>query len=213
MKRISRELLGSLLLRYPALEICAEDIQAAFEIMCASYAQGGLILTCGNGGSAADSNHIVGELMKGFFMKRPVSDEMKRKMELHGGSPEMAQILQRGIPAVSLAGSNSLLTAIGNDIGFHYIFAQQVLAFGRSENCLIGISTSGNSANIINAGIAAKALDMRTIALTGNEGGKMRSVFDVSVCAPGKDAAEIQELHLPIYHTLCAMLEAEAFQG
>ena len=211
MKECTAVLFESLFQRYPALDVCKDDIAAAFETMNRCYLNGGILLTCGNGGSASDAAHIVGELMKGFRLKRALPETMKEKLLLAGGGREMANVLQQGIPAAALSEHAALTTAIANDQGYPYVFSQQVLAYGRPENCLLGISTSGNSANVLNAGIAAKAIGMETIALVGGKGGRMSELFDTVICVPASETDKIQELHLPVYHALCAMLEAEHF--
>ena len=210
MTERARAIFDGLLAKYPTLRDCETDIAVAFESMDACYRDGGLLLVCGNGGSAADSDHMVGELMKDFRAKRPLPTGLRAAVAAMGGGA-LGDVLQCGVPAVSLPGQTALMTAIGNDLGYDYVYAQQVIGFGNAKNCLFGVSTSGNSKNIVNAGIAAKALGMKTVALTGAGGGKMRELFDVSICVPETKTEAIQELHLPVYHALCAMLEAEHF--
>jgi D-sedoheptulose 7-phosphate isomerase len=198
---------------YPELETCSSDIQAAFEILYACYRQGGKLLTCGNGGSAADSEHIVGELMKAYLLKRAVSEEVHTKL-ISAASQDgnyLATHLQGVLPAISLVSQTSLLSAIANDTAADMVFAQQVYGYGRPGDALIGLSTSGNSRNIILAMQVARALGLHTIALTGPTGGAMRPMCDVCICVPGESTPAIQERHLPIYHVLCAMLEEKFF--
>jgi phosphoheptose isomerase len=205
--------LNSLVTHYPDLETCVPDIQAAYELLRKTYRTGGKLLICGNGGSAADSDHIVGELMKGFELKRPVSDELRQA--LSAINPDMgaylSEHLQEALPAISLSAHAALATAITNDTAGDVVFAQQVLGYGKQGDTLIGISTSGNSVNVRYAITVAKALGMHTIGLTGRTGGKMRDLCDVTICAPYERTLAVQERHLPIYHTLCIMLEQEFF--
>ena len=184
----------------------------AIEILSA-LRRGGKLLVCGNGGSAADSDHIVGELMKGFELQRPISDDLRRRLERE--NPEtgayIADKLQGALPAISLANHHALISAISNDTAGDMVFAQQVLGYGKPGDALIGISTSGNSRNVLHALRVARALDMRTIGLTGRSGGTMVDICDVTVCAPSDRTLEIQERHLAIYHALCIMLERAFF--
>ncbi len=198
---------------YPDLESCAPDIQASFETLRTCYHGGGKLLTCGNGGSAADAEHIVGELMKGYLLKRSISEQMRAK--LVSASAEdgnyLASHLQGALPAISLVNQTSLLSAIANDTAADMVYAQQVYAYGREGDTLIGISTSGNSRNVILAMQVARALGVRTIGLTGPTGGALKPLCDVCICVPAENTPAIQERHLPIFHVLCAMLEEEFF--
>ena len=198
---------------YPDLDSCAPSIEGAFQLLRTCYRSGGKLLTCGNGGSAADAEHIVGELMKGYLLKRPVPEEMRTK--LIATSPEdsdyLANHLQGGLPAISLVSQTSLLSAIANDTAADMVYAQQVYAYGREGDTLIGISTSGNSMNVIRAMQVARTLGLHTIGLTGRTGGKLRPLCDVCIRVPANDTTLIQERHLPIFHVLCAMLEEEFF--
>ena len=202
-----------LILTYPNLDICMQDIQAAFGILRACYHNGGKLLTCGNGGSAADAEHIVGELMKGYLLKRPIPKEMRAK--LISISPQdgdyLADHLQGALPAISLVSQTSLLSAIANDTAADMVYAQQVYAYGHKGDALIGISTSGNARNVINAMQVARVLGLHTISLTGPTGGALKSLCEVCICVPGESTPAVQELHLPIFHVLCAMLEEEFF--
>jgi D-sedoheptulose 7-phosphate isomerase len=208
MKRI-RQLIFS----YPGLDVCASDIEAAFNVLRDCYRGGGKMLTCGNGGSAADAEHIVGELMKGYLLKRPIPEEMRTK--LTATNPEdgdyLADHLQGGLPSISLVSQTSLLSAIANDTAADMVYAQQVYVYGREGDVLVGISTSGNSANVLRAMQVARALGLRTIGLTGRTGGKLKPLCDVCIRVPANDTTLIQERHLPIFHVLCAMLEEEFF--
>lgn len=199
--------------RYPDLSATIPAIEAAFEALSATYHAGGKLLICGNGGSASDSDHIVGELMKDFELQRPITPDLRQRlMGIDAGrGAYLAEKLQRGLPAISLASHNALSTAINNDIAGDMGFAQQVLGYGKAGDALIGISTSGNSGNVLNALHVARALDMRTIGLSGRTGGKMHDLCDVMICVPYERTLEVQERHLAIYHALCLMLEREFF--
>lgn len=206
--------LNRLITRYPVLDVCREDIMKAYEVIREAYEKKGMLLVCGNGGSGADSEHIVGELMKEFAIERPLKEEERRKlMEVSPQNGELlAKHLQGSLPAVTLTSNISLSTAFSNDAVPELVFAQQVYGYG-NENCaLLGISTSGNSMNVIYALETARAKGMKTIALTGDNGGRMKSLADVCIRVPADYTPDIQELHLPVYHTLCMMIE-EAFFG
>lgn len=189
--------------RYPELTICAKDIENAFALMIDTYKKGGKILICGNGGSACDSEHIVGELMKSFKLPRKVTDERI--------SPDLRENLQGALPAVSLCGQTALMTAIANDTAADMIFAQQVYGYASKNDLVIGISTSGNSKNVVNAIRVANDLGVKSIALTGANGGILKEFATVTICAPATETYKIQEYHLPIYHYLCAEVEKEIF--
>ncbi|TLS53639.1 SIS domain-containing protein [Paenibacillus antri] len=206
--------LGALLEKYPDIASCQDDIVAAYEIMRESYANGGKALFCGNGGSASDSEHIVGELMKGFMSRRPVSDEERaRWIEAYGEEEGryLADHLQGGLPAISLVSHTALLTAFINDVAADMMFAQQVYGYGKPGDVLVGLSTSGNSANVMRAVQVAKLRGLKTIGLTGRAGGKMAEACDVTIRVPKDSTPDIQERHLPIYHAICIMLEEEFF--
>ncbi|GAB2566597.1 D-sedoheptulose-7-phosphate isomerase [Gracilibacillus alcaliphilus] len=207
------EQLNKLINKYPELSVCASDIERAFDILAASYRQGGQLLLCGNGGSAADCEHIVGELMKGFTLKRPVDEVFKQKLIDTDPSDGayMAQHLQQALPAISLVSHSALMTAFVNDVAADMVFAQQVYGYGKEGDVLIGLSTSGNSDNVLKALKVAKAKGMQTIGFTGRTGGKMKAACDTVICVPWDETLDIQERHLPIYHTLCMMLEREFF--
>ncbi len=199
--------------KYPELQPCITDVAQAFEILRRSYQSGGKLLICGNGGSAADSEHIAAELMKGMISKRPLPDvERERLVSLF---PEqgsyLADNLQGALPALSLSSHTSLLTAYANDVSADTAFAQQVYALGREGDVLLAISTSGNSPNILNALRIARMRNIRTVGLTGASGGAMSALCDVCVRVPCEDTVDVQEMHMPIYHALCIMLEDEFF--
>ena len=199
--------------RYENLMVCKEDILKAIDAIVTCYKNGGKILVCGNGGSSADSAHIVGELLKGFMSKRPLGDEMKEKLISvngeHGGL--MAEKLQGSLPAVDLTAMQSIISAVANDTDPVLAYAQQVIGLGKPGDVLIGLSTSGNAANVLCAGIAAKAQGLITVALTGRNGGKMKSLFDIAITVPADSTPDVQELHLPVYHAICEEVEKEMF--
>lgn len=204
---------NALIVRYPILKGCRVALQEAVIAICECYRNGGKLLVCGNGGSAADSEHIVGELMKGFLLKRPIGDAMYQKMlEICPDEAEyMRNHLQCGLPAVSLMSAVALNSAFSNDQAPDLAMAQQVLGLGMSGDLLIGISTSGNSANVIYAIQMAKVKGMKTIALIGDRECKMNGLADICICVPEIETYKIQELHLPVYHMLCMAAENEFF--
>lgn len=199
--------------RYPSLTVCANDIVAAYEKMLACYENGGKMLFCGNGGSAADAEHIVGELMKGFLLKRPPIQA--HRDALTEAFPEdadyMAAHLQRGIPAISLVSQSAVQTAFNNDVAADMVFAQQVYGYGRPGDLLLGITTSGNSKNVVYAMKVAKAMGLTTIGLTGAKESALSAICDVTIRVPQTETYMVQELHLPVYHWLCAALEDTIF--
>lgn len=199
--------------RYPDLEPCLPSIAAAYELFATTYRDHGKLLICGNGGSAADSDHIVGELMKGFELRRPLGDELRARLQADDSDAGtyLADRLQGALPAISLSSHAALTTAISNDIAGDVIFAQQVLGYGVAGDALLGISTSGNSVNVLHALRVARALKLRTVGFTGRTGGKMADLCDVTICVPYDRTLEIQERHLAIYHALCVMIELEFF--
>ena len=201
------EIFEELFERYPDLTSCRDDIKKAYELMRVCYENGGKVMICGNGGSAADSEHIAGELLKGFNLKRELSDEDKSKFE----DKTIADNLQYGLPAISLVSQTGLMTAFMN-VSPENVFAQQVYAYASNENdVLIALSTSGNSKNIVNAVITARAKGIKTVSITGRSGGKLNSLCDVTIKTPSDRTFVIQEYTLPVYHALCAMTEANFF--
>jgi D-sedoheptulose 7-phosphate isomerase len=182
-------------------------------MLVAAYVDGHKVLTCGNGGSAADAEHIVGELMKGFLSKRPLSAEARQALVEAGGDDGayMAENLQTPLPAISLVSSVSLATAFANDVAPELTFAQQVYGLGQPGDVLIALSTSGNSRNVVLAVLAARVRGMRTIGMTGGSGGRLKELCDVTINVPAQATPVIQELHLPVYHYLCAAVEARMF--
>lgn len=213
MKIKTYEHFNRLFVDIPALGVCRSSVEQAFEILKACYDKGGKLLVCGNGGSAADSEHIVGELMKGFLLKRRLKEDSKKALINNFGEEGryIADRLQGALPAISLVGQSALNTAFINDVDSKLMYAQQVYGYGKKEDVVIGISTSGNSENIINAFRVAKTFGIKTIGMTGSSGGKMKDLCDITICVPSKDTYKIQEYHLPVYHALCAMLESEFF--
>jgi D-sedoheptulose 7-phosphate isomerase len=186
----------------------------AFSELLSSFSNGGKLLVCGNGGSAADSIHIVGELMKGFEKPRPISSQLFDKMaQLYGKSiaNSFKDKLQVGLPTISLVDEPGLNTAFANDSCPDFVFANQVLALGKPKDCLLGISTSGNSANVLAAIRVARAKGLFTILLSGQKGGTIRLESDIAILVPETETFKIQELHLPVYHALCLALEEEIF--
>ena len=208
------EYLEELTSRYPVLEAVKGQVLAAYEILRDCYAGGGKVLIAGNGGSCADSEHIVGERMKGFVKRRPVSGEFAaalREADANRGE-ELASCLQGGLPAIALTGHAGLSTAFLNDVNGKMIYAQQLYGYGKKGDVFIGISTSGNAENVMYAVAVAKASGIRTIGLTGKNGGKMAEACDCAIVVPADETFKIQELHLPIYHALCLMLEEHFYE-
>ena len=207
-------MLNELLKRYPSLTEIKDDIVKATDAIIRCYEKGGKVLLCGNGGSCADCEHIVGELMKGFLKLRPISED--KKAEMKANSPivddEILSKLQGGLPAISLPSMTALNSAFCNDVDPELIYAQPLLALGNKGDILIAISTSGNSKNVFGAVKVAKALGVTVIGLTGQTGGKLREHSDICICAPETETFKIQELHLPIYHYICAEVEAHFFE-
>lgn len=199
--------------RHPALGACKQDIINAYLIMEECYENGGKLLVAGNGGSAADSEHIAGELMKRFKIQRPVSDEYAKKLvEIDPErGPGLAKNLERSLMAIPLVAHEALTTAYINDVDGLGVFAQQLMGFGREGDVFLGISTSGNSKNIMNATVVARASGIKVIGLTGAKGGELATVSDVAIKVPETETYMIQELHLPVYHCLCLMLEDRFF--
>ena len=195
-----------LTMRYPALSECLTDIRQAFDILLSCYKANGKVLVCGNGGSAADADHIVGELLNKFKKKRKLDPTIAAQLPA-----ELADKLVGALPAMSLVAMSATLSSISNDSNWDVAFAQQVYGLGSKGDVLIAISTSGNSANCLNAALVARAKGIRVIALTGESGGKLSPISDVSICVPETETFKIQELHLPIYHALCADLEDALF--
>lgn len=202
-----------LMKRYPSFAECRQDIIDAYLVMEECYEHDGKLLIAGNGGSAADSEHIAGELMKRFKISRPVTPEFAEKLKkidsLRGG--DLAKNLERGLMAIPLVAHEALSTAYINDVDGLGVFAQQLFGFGRPGDVFLGISTSGNSKNVISAAVVARAIGIKIIGLTGAKGGELASVADVAVKVPENETYMIQEAHLPVYHCWCLMLEDKFF--
>ncbi len=209
------EQIGLLIKRYPELVAIKNDIMSAFEIIEESYIKGGKLLIAGNGGSAADAEHIVGELMKGFTLPRKLDEQYVQKLidiDPFLGK-NLADNLQGALPAIALDGHVALTTAYMNDCEPLLCFAQQLYGYGTENDVFLGISTSGNSKNILYAAIVAKAKGMKVIGLTGQNDSKLSAIADITIKAPQTETYMVQELHLPIYHCLCLMLENRFFGG
>jgi len=197
MKERTKKIFDSLFDDYSTLLPVKDDIKSAYDIIFNCYVNKKKTLICGNGGSAADSEHIVGEFMKGFLLKRPVDKNNK---------------LQSSLRSISLVSQTALITAIANDIGADMIFAQQVYGYMDAGDVLIALSTSGNAENVVNAAVTAKSLDGKVIAITGQTGGKLKNICDIVITLPSCETYKIQEFTLPVYHALCAMIESEIFE-
>lgn len=189
----------------------ALPVWEAYEILLTCCQNGGKVLVCGNGGSAADSEHIVGELMKGFKLKRELTEAEVGLFASQTDGILLAKKLQRAIPAISLVSHSALMTAVGNDNDYDMVFAQQVYGYGVQGDALIAMTTSGNSANVVNAAKTAKALGMKVIGITGSKESNLSACSDICLKMPSTETYRIQEYTLPIYHALCAMLEEKIF--
>ena len=207
-------MLDELIKRYPILERVREDIDVVYGILERCYEDGGKLLIAGNGGSAADAEHIVGELMKGFVKRRPVTEEMKEALEKADPvrGKELSEKLQGGLPAIALVDHAALSTAFANDVDGMLSYAQQVNGYGKPGDVFLGISTSGNAENVMYAAVTAKAKGMKVVGLTGKDGGKLAGIADAAVIVPEMETYKIQELHLPVYHALCLMLEHRFYE-
>lgn len=205
--------IDSLVERYPALRVCEQEIIDAYLLLEECYKCNHKLLIAGNGGSAADAEHIAGELMKRFKIQRPVSKEYADKLIMIDPErgPELAKNLECSLMAIPLVAHEALTTAYINDVDGLGIFAQQLMGFGREGDVFWGISTSGNSKNILNATVVARASGIKIIGLTGAKGGELARVSDVAIKVPEDETYMIQELHLPVYHCLCLMLEERFF--
>lgn len=210
----ARRQLEILLERYPALREASGQIWEAYQILRDSYDRDGKLLVCGNGGSCADAEHIVGELMKGFCKRRRIDDALRERLleiDAEEGT-RLAENLEQGLPAIALTAQTGLSTAFANDRDPRMTFAQQVLGYGKPGDVLLGITTSGNSQNVLYALSVAAALEIRTIVLTGKDGGRAAKRADCAIIVPSMETYQIQEYHLPVYHALCLMLEDTYFE-
>ncbi|MDO5787117.1 MAG: SIS domain-containing protein [Phascolarctobacterium sp.] len=204
--------IDDLIIRYPVLDVCHKDIVSAYEILENCFKNVNKLLVAGNGGSAADALHIVGELMKSFVLSRKLSHELCKAIDNNCEHADyLKDNLQMALPAIALVGEIGLTTAYSNDVAPDLAFAQQVLGYGNTGDVFLGISTSGNSQNIIYAAELAKAKGMYVVGLTGKSGGKLKDLCDVCIKVPEKDTFKVQELHLPVYHALCLELEREFY--
>lgn len=197
--------IDELIRRYPCLWECEKAAKEAVNAICDMHENGGKLLLCGNGGSAADCEHISGELMKGFLLER------KPDADKYTEYSDVISRLQCGIPALPLPGFTSLISAFSNDESPELAFSQLVFVLGKKEDVFFGISTSGNSSNIVAAAKTAKAKGMKTVALTGKDGGKLNNICDIVLKVPETQTYKVQELHLPLYHALCAQAEEHFF--
>ena len=198
--------INELVLSFENLRMLEDEVRTSANLITESFSNGGKLLLCGNGGSCADCEHIAGEMVKQFAKERPLSSEIVEKL-----GPELSSELHGGLPALSLPSMIGFQTAFNNDNNPEFAFAQQVVAFGQPNDVLWGISTSGNSKNVLHAVKTAKALGLKTIGLTGENGGKLSQIADITIKAPADNVARIQELHLPIYHAICAFVEDKMF--
>lgn len=198
--------INELILSFGNLKVLEDEIRASANLITESFSKGGKLLLCGNGGSSADCEHIAGEMVKQFAKERPLNPEMVEKL-----GPELSNELHGGLPALSLPSMIGFHTAFNNDNNPEFAFAQQVVAFGKANDVLWAISTSGNSKNVIQACRTAKALGLKTIGLTGDKGGQLGEITDKTIKAPANNVAKIQELHLPVYHAICAFVEDKIF--
>ena len=205
--------ISDLITRYSALDVCKVDLISAYQLIAKGFENKNCLFICGNGGSASDADHIVGELVKGFENPRSLDPKLSKK--LTDKDPNLGKVLvdglQQGLPAIALYGNHAIATAVSNDNHAHLVYAQQLQALGKPGDVLLAISTSGNSSNILYALYLAQQIGIHTIGLTGKSGGKMKNYCEVCIRAPSSRTLQIQEYHLPLYHTICLMLENHFF--
>lgn len=213
-KKSANEIQQELFERYPQIKICKESIRCCYNELVQCFRRGGKLLVAGNGGSASDSEHIAGELLKSFLFRREVSSDFANRLEYYFGNEgnELAGLLEGACPVISLSSMTSINTAFANDVDPTAAFAQVLNGLSLKDDVFLGISTSGNSRNILLAFMVAKAKGIKSILLTGSNGGACREIADIAICVPETETFKIQELHLPIYHAVCAMVEAELFE-
>lgn len=213
MKERTNEMIAEFFTRRENLVPLREQILQAGEMLLKAFRGGNKLLLCGNGGSCADCDHIAGEFLKGFLLKRPVNSELKAVMaEKYGNlGAEIAEKLQQGLPTISLNAHSAAISAFANDVDPELVYAQQVLAYGKPGDVLIGISTSGSAKNVAAAVMTANAMGMHTIGLTGKDGGMLAELSQIALIMPQRETYRIQEEHLAVYHLLCAMVESELF--
>ncbi len=212
MKEIER-IWTSLITEHPSLVSVLGDLQAAYRLLLTCFEAGGKLLIGGNGGSACDAEHIAGELMKGFMLPRPLTQNEKEALKRVGDEGAIGASLQRAVPVIVLHGLPGMSSAFLNDVQAEFTYAQQTFAYATSKDVLLGISTSGNAGNVCAAAIAARARGAKVIGLTGEGGGRLATLADVCIKAPTTQTYRVQELHLPLYHALCMALEQALFGG
>ncbi|TVR58343.1 MAG: SIS domain-containing protein [Spirochaetaceae bacterium] len=214
MKERTMSALERTIVRHPRLEGCRASIKTAYETLLAAFAAGAKLLLCGNGGSAADATHIAGELAKAYLLRRAPREQIAEKIRagLPGPDASCLLALEEALPAISLTTNSALLTATANDVSAELVFAQQVMAYGRAGDVVLGLTTSGSSANVVRAFQTARVLGLSSICLTGSRAPEwLRDLVDVVIAVPESSTPSVQELHLPVYHALCEMLESELF--
>lgn len=212
MKETTKKIYEELFERYPSLSGIKENVLKAFEAIKLTYEQAGSLYCAGNGGSSSDCEHIVGELLKSFKKRRAVDEKTANNLSSYGeDGAYILSKLEGSLPATSLISQTGILTAFANDKSWDTAIAQQLYGLGKQGDCLVVLSTSGNSKNCVYAVLVAKAKGIKTIAFTGVAGGKLKDICDVAICVPEMETYKVQELHLPVYHCLCAMLEEEFF--
>jgi D-sedoheptulose 7-phosphate isomerase len=213
MKERTQNFVNAFFDRHPDLTCIRSEILKAAELWTSVLGNGGKILLCGNGGSCADCDHIAGELLKGFLLKRPLNQEFQDKLTVYGEfGAEIGRKLQHGLPAISLCSHSAPISAFANDVDGDLVYAQQVYAYGQPGDLLVGISTSGNAKNVTAAMMVANAKGLHTMALAGRDGGTIGKLSEIAVISPQQETYRIQEDHLAIYHLLCAMVEYELFE-
>ena len=212
MKDTTRKIYEELFERYPSLYCVKNNLNNTFEMLKTTYEQGGTLFCAGNGGSSSDSEHIVGELLKSFKKCRKIDNAVANNLLKNGIDGEyLLSKLEGSLPAISLISQTGIITAFANDKSWDTAFAQQLYGLGKEKDCLLVLSTSGNSKNCVYAVLVAKAKGIKTISFTGKNGGRLKELCDESICVPEIETYKVQELHLPVYHCLCAMLEEEFF--
>lgn len=204
----AEQILNKLLARYPQLASCEEQILQAGDALISCFRSGGKLLVCGNGGSASDAEHIVGELMKGFRLRRSLTEPQRKSLEELFPGEKLADCLQGALPAIALSAHTALGTAYSNDVSADMVFAQQVWGYGRPEDLLLALSTSGNSQNVVNAAKVAKAVNVPCIGIGGGSGGVLRELCSIFILLPEAETYLVQELTLPVYHALCQIAES-----
>lgn len=212
LKEGTERILDGFCKKNPAIAAIKAPLKESVCVLYTCFKRGGQLLVCGNGGSCADADHIVGELVKSFKLKRPLTTPLAVALQGQGNEGKMlAENLQGGLSAINLGAHASLMTAVVNDMGGEYIYAQQVVAYGREGDVFLGISTSGNAVDVLHAGQVAKAKGMTTIGLTGRTGGEMEKCFDLMLHADSTITEEIQDQHSVIYHAICAAVEYQCW--